>query len=84
MDQHTKDVLDLYQKGTNEKIDSLRDEVRTGFAQAHKLHYEQQKDIKDLKKFKFKITYFTAGIVAVFAFLADWIKLGVNKVTNLF
>lgn len=84
MDQHTKDVLALYQKLTHEKIDTLRDEVRSGFKEAKELHKSQEKDIASLKKFKWRVTYISAGVVGVIAFLADWIKLGVKTMKDSF
>lgn len=84
MDQHTKDVLDLYQKNTHEKIDSLRRDVRDGFNEAKERHQEQQKDIKELKRFKTRVIGFSSGVVAVIAFLSDWIKLGVKHFKELF
>jgi hypothetical protein len=84
MDQHTRDVLDLYQKGTNDKIEVLRQEVKDGFNETKDMHKLQQKDIQGLKKFKTRVIGFSSGVVAVIAFLADWIKLGVKHLKDFF
>lgn len=84
MDKHTKDVLDLYQKHTHEKIDTLRNEMQSGFEENRHLFTEQQKEISNLKQFKWRVTYFSAGIVAMLAFVSEWIKLGVKHFKDLF